>query len=391
MKGRMSSSGGNVQVSDAVFELDDLKGSGGITVTFGVPLAIVAQVSLDTLDLDSYMAAPGGGQPKPAGGGDGRRRHPPIGAVGPSIGLKAKVAKLIWHKETIGGVDVDVALQGSTLRLNDVKVANLRRRAAGRARHRGRLRCRAASARYRLQLRGARHGSRAEARRGHGADGPRRGDGEGGVAGTLEQVTLREFALTAAGQSVQATARWPCRAPPQGPPTVGVLQGQRGAERPGARRHGRGEARRRGPGHCRPQGDVLDLDKIGGGARRRRGAGAPGAATSAAARRSTPAPLRSFDGSFKLTAGNLVDGRCASANADLAATLKDGVLTIAHFKGAIYGGTLGSAGVVDAQPAGARDRSQGRRHGTSISARCCAASPAPTSSAAPSRSRSTAG
>lgn len=41
MKGKMSSTGGNVAVSDAVFELDDLKGSGGIAVTFGVPLSIV--------------------------------------------------------------------------------------------------------------------------------------------------------------------------------------------------------------------------------------------------------------------------------------------------------------------------------------------------------------
>ena len=56
LKGRMASSGGNVQVSDAVFELDDLKGSGGIVVTFGVPLSIVTQVELDTLDLDSFLA-----------------------------------------------------------------------------------------------------------------------------------------------------------------------------------------------------------------------------------------------------------------------------------------------------------------------------------------------
>ena len=60
LKGRMSSDGGNVQVSDAVFELDDLKGSGGITVTFSVPLSVVMQVSLDTLDLDSYLAAGAG-------------------------------------------------------------------------------------------------------------------------------------------------------------------------------------------------------------------------------------------------------------------------------------------------------------------------------------------
>ena len=41
LKGRMSSTGGNVQVSDAAFELDDLKGSGGVAITFSVPLAIV--------------------------------------------------------------------------------------------------------------------------------------------------------------------------------------------------------------------------------------------------------------------------------------------------------------------------------------------------------------
>ncbi len=58
LKGRMASSGGgNVQVSDAVFELDDLKGSGGVVVTFSVPLSVVTQVSIDTLDLDSYLAA----------------------------------------------------------------------------------------------------------------------------------------------------------------------------------------------------------------------------------------------------------------------------------------------------------------------------------------------
>ena len=120
----MSSDGGNVQVSDAVFELDDLKGSGGITVTFSVPLSVVMQV-------ESRHARP---RFLP------RRRHrprrsrrlllllqprPPARAAGPSVGLKAKIARLIWNKETIGGIDVDIALRGDTLRLNDVKVSNL--------------------------------------------------------------------------------------------------------------------------------------------------------------------------------------------------------------------------------------------------------------------------
>ena len=61
----MSSTGGNVAVSDAVFELDDLKGSGGITVTFSVPLSIVTNLAIDTVDLDSYIAPAAAGQ-KPA-------------------------------------------------------------------------------------------------------------------------------------------------------------------------------------------------------------------------------------------------------------------------------------------------------------------------------------
>ncbi|HEY6719771.1 MAG TPA: AsmA family protein, partial [Reyranella sp.] len=110
MKGKMASNGGNVQVSDAVFELDDLKGSGGIDVTFGVPLSIVTHVELDTLDLDSFLAPAAAAQ---------RSAAPAAAAsvpavLGPTIGLKAKVARLIWRKETIGGVTVDLALRGRT-------------------------------------------------------------------------------------------------------------------------------------------------------------------------------------------------------------------------------------------------------------------------------------
>src|SRR5262249_33089620 len=37
LKGRMASSAGTVQVTNAAFELDDVKGSGGVVVTFNVP------------------------------------------------------------------------------------------------------------------------------------------------------------------------------------------------------------------------------------------------------------------------------------------------------------------------------------------------------------------
>src|SRR6185503_14337632 len=123
---------------------------------------------------------------------------------GPSVGLKAKVAKLIWHKETIGGVDVDLALRGNMLRLNDVKVLNL----AG-----ARLAVRGTIANYAapqprpdiafnfeapdmdrvLKLFGATPA-------GLGAV-----SASGGIAGSLEQLALREFAVNAAGQSLRAT------------------------------------------------------------------------------------------------------------------------------------------------------------------------------------------
>ena len=121
----MSSNGGNVQVSDAVFELDDLKGSGGITVTFSVPLSVVTQVELDTLDLDSFLAGRTG-QKKPAAAAAAPATAASRRAAGPSVGLKPRSPRLIWQQ----GDDRrhrcrSSPCSGRTLRLNDVKVSNL--------------------------------------------------------------------------------------------------------------------------------------------------------------------------------------------------------------------------------------------------------------------------
>ena len=124
LKGRMASAGGNVQVTDAAFELDDVKGTGGVVVTFSVPLSVVTHLEFDTLDLDPFFARPAGG-PKQASSTPTAAPANQAPPAGPSFGLKTKVAKLIYNKETIGGVEVDVALHGSTLTLNDIKVSNL--------------------------------------------------------------------------------------------------------------------------------------------------------------------------------------------------------------------------------------------------------------------------
>jgi uncharacterized protein involved in outer membrane biogenesis len=344
LRGRMSSTGGNVQVSDAVFELDELKGSGGVTVTFTVPLSIVTSVSLDTLDLDSFLV-PVAAQQKPAAASGASA--PPSGPVvpGPSVGLKAKVARLIYNKETIQGVDVDVALQGSTLRLNDVKVSNL-----GGAR----LAVRGTVANYSAPQPRADIAFNFEAPdmsrvlKVAGTTAP--GDlgavsASGGVAGTVEQLTLRDLNVNAMGQSVKATGTLAMPGASRGAPQSAsykgnlVLNGQALDGSIDARLTGRTTI------NADLRASVLDLDRIGGSG----GAPArPAARGQAASKPIDTAPLRSIDGSLKLVAGTLVNSPLRIGNADLSASLKDGILTVQHFKGSLYGGSLALAGTVNA-------------------------------------------
>ena len=344
LRGRMSSTGGNVQVSDAVFELDELKGTGGVTVTFTVPLSIVTSVSLDTLDLDSFLV-PVAAQQKPAGASGASA--PPSGPAlpGPTVGLKAKVARLIYNKETIQGVDVDVALQGSTLRLNDIKVSNL-----GGAR----LAVRGTVANYSAPQPRADIAFNFEAPdmsrvlKVAGTTAPAdlgAVTASGGVAGTVEQLTLRDLNVNAMGQSVKATGTLAMPGASKGAPQSAsykgnlVLNGQALDGSIDARLTGRTTI------NADLRASVLDLDRIGGSG----GAPArPAARGQAASKPIDTAPLRSIDGSLKLVAGTLVSSPLRIGNADLSASLKDGILTVQHFKGSLYGGSLALAGTVNA-------------------------------------------
>jgi len=343
LRGRMSSTGGNVQVSDAVFELDDLKGSGGVTVTFTVPLSIVTSVSLDTLDLDSFLV-PVAARPKPAGSA----APAPASAAavaGPTVGLKARVARLIYNKETIQGVDVDVALQGSTLRLNDVKVSNL-----GGAR----LAVRGTVANYSAPQPRADIAFNFEAPdmsrvlKVAGTTGPSdlgAVSASGGVAGTAEQLTLRDLTVNGMGQSVKANGTLALPGASKGAPQSAAYKGNLVLN--GQALDGSIDARLTGRTTINAdlRASMLDLDRIGGGG----GAPArPAARSQAAPRPIDTAPLRSIDGSLKLVAGTLVSAPLRIGNADLAASLKDGILTVQHFKGSLYGGSLALAGTVNA-------------------------------------------
>lgn len=349
LKGKMSSTGGNVAVTDAVFELDDLKGSGGIAVTFGVPLSIVTNVAIDTVDLDSYIAPAG---KKPASTAPAKAAAPAAApaVAGPSIGLKARIGRLIYNKETIGGIDIDVALRGDTLRLTDIKVANL---VGARLAVRGTVagydtalprpdiafNFEAPDAGRLLKLAGA------TAPAGLGA-----ASASGAVAGSLEQLVLREIAVTAMGHSVRANGTLSLPGISRGAPQSAAYKGS--VVLNGQTIEGSVDAKLTGKPNITAdlRANVLDLDKIGGsgGASRPPARGQP----ASGAQPIDTAALRSVDGSLKLVAGTLISAPLRIGNADLAVTLKDGVLTVSHFKGGLYGGSLAFSGVVNgSQPA----------------------------------------
>jgi hypothetical protein len=173
----------------------------------------------------------------------------------------------------------------------------------------------------------------------------------GGIAGTIEQLALRELSVNAMGQSVKATGTLALPGASRGAPQSAtykgniVLNGQALDGLIDARLTGRTTI------NADLRAGVLDLNRIGGSGSGGSG-GAParpaGRSQAAAAKPIDTAPLRSMDGSLKLAAGTLVSSSLRIGNADLAASLKDGVLTVQNFRGSLYGGSLAFSGTVNA-------------------------------------------
>lgn len=352
LKGRLGSSDGKVQVNDAVFELDDIKGSGGLTVTFSVPLAIVTRLDIDTVDIDSFLGAGTGSQKKPAAR-TATAASPSSGKPrpGPTLGLKLKVARAIYNRETIGGIDLDVVLHDDALTMNDVKVSNL-----GGAR----LAVRGKVADFDGALPRADIAFNFEAPDLSrvlaiaGATAPTDiglVKASGGIAGTVEQATFRELSLSAQGQTARIDGTLTMPGAAKGPPSSIGYKGRVTAN--GQTIEGTVDAKvaDRPTVTADLRATLLGLDKWGGPAPAATAPARGRPARQAAA--ATPEPidtsvLRAFDGSLKLTAATLVNAPLRISNADLAVTLKNGVLTLQHFKGGLYGGTLDLSGTVDA-------------------------------------------
>jgi len=341
MRGRMGSRDGDVQVDGTSFELDTLRGRAGITVAFTIPLSVELQLELGTVDLDAFVPPPGqaAASTSPAGA-----VVPILALLGPSLGLKLKVARIDYRGEVVSGVDLDVARQAGTLKLNGLKVASL----AG-----ARLDVRGAVADYWTTLPRANvvfsfetpDIDRVLKLAGAPPTGFGRVSAAGDVAGTWESLAIRRGAVSALGSTVQASGVLALLGVTDGKITSMSYTGSVTAD-------GQPMTVAISADHLagRPQitadvkAETFEFDKFfrGGATPRRYERGRAGAADEI-----DTASLRGFDGTFKLVTAAL-GGPARLGNAEIAADLKDGTLTITHLRGGLYGGTLNLSGVVDA-------------------------------------------
>ena len=320
--------------------------TGGVVVTFSVPLSIVTRLEIDTIDLDFFLAKPADGQKKPTATAPATTAARPA-APGPSLGLKLKVTRAIYNKGTIGGIDVDLAIKGRKLELNDIKVSNL---VGARLAVRGNVSDYDGTPRADIAFNfEAPDMSRVL----NLADATAPTDlgpvtASGGVSGTVEALTFRELRIAAQGQSAQIDGTLAMPGAARGPPSSIGYKGKVTAS--GQTIEGTIDAKVA----ARPsitadlKTTLLDLDRLGGAASTPASArGARPAAAAPASSTIDTSAMRAFDASLKLSAGTLVSAPLRLSNADIAVTLKDGVLTLQHLKAGLYGGTLDLSGTVN--------------------------------------------
>ena len=144
LKGKLAATASSVQIADLVAELDGQRATGSGSVTFATPLAVAATLQADRFDLDGYLPAEPAMAPSapltPLVGNAATpsaatapvaiatlipAAPPPPDQATPVFALKAKVAKLVFRKQTLGGIEGDASVQGNLLKVNALKVADL--------------------------------------------------------------------------------------------------------------------------------------------------------------------------------------------------------------------------------------------------------------------------
>jgi uncharacterized protein involved in outer membrane biogenesis len=131
--GKVAATANSLQISDLAMDLDGQRATGSGSITFGLPLTVATSVQLDSFDLDAYLPEPreapvvadttASTMPAPA--------PPPAAAAAapdktlPVLGLKTRIAKLVFRGGTLNGIDADLSVQGNLLKVNALKVADV--------------------------------------------------------------------------------------------------------------------------------------------------------------------------------------------------------------------------------------------------------------------------
>ncbi|MCW5733468.1 MAG: AsmA family protein [Enhydrobacter sp.] len=129
LKGKITATAGSVNVTDATLELDGQPARGSGTLTFGPSLTVSAALDVDRLDLDAYL--PRSNATTEALATSAPEAVPPARPSAapdkstPKFQIKSKIAKLAFRRETLGGVEANVTVQGNLLTLDRIKVDDL--------------------------------------------------------------------------------------------------------------------------------------------------------------------------------------------------------------------------------------------------------------------------
>lgn len=405
LEGRLAVTADGVQIADMVAELDGQRATGSGSVTFGTPIAVAATLQAGRFDLDGYLpAAPTAAPSAPITPLVGNApvaiatlipaAPPPPDPATPVFALKAKVAKLTFRKQILGGIEGDASVQGNLLKVNAFKVADL---LGAKLDVKGSVTDFAAAPRYDLSF----NATLPDADTVIGYAGlPKVSSGRigavsanGGVVGTLNALSLRNVNATLLGSTASVTGvlalgstvrfdfptfklqtqdagRLVAAATGQPPAAIGALSAA-GAFKGDSRRVAfDGSLTALGTamtGHVnailgeRPNIDInfrvpgtLDLDDwLGVSPATPAASGPPPTPASQAPRATTGKPidltaLRAFDATVKLETSAVEVASIKIAYADLEATLRGGMCTISKLTGQFYGGAVDFSGTVDA-------------------------------------------
>ena len=259
---------------------------------------------------------------------------------------QAQDREVLYNKQTIGGVDLDVALQGATPETQSG------RSLIGRAR----LQC---VERSEISDRPVGPTSLSISTRrtstvltifGCSPTGLGKVNGGGGVCGNAEQASVRELTVSSGGDTVKMTGVVSTPGGASGTLSAVGYKGSLSINNETSECAVEVKVKDRTMITVDLKAASLDLDRLQtrGAAPARPAAPARGQpAASAAGKPIDTAAMRSVDASVKLVAGTLISAPLRINNADLVLSLKDGVLTVEHFKGALYGGALALSGTID--------------------------------------------